>query len=367
MINKSLKIEIMKSRNLFFLINGPIWIAIVLYTFSIGFYRYYNRNLDPLTPLAIKFGITNSFVIISWLLANFYLFYSYLVPQYFFNNRKPHFWILTIFHVLILGPTLISFIQYIAGLFLGIAVIFPFNFEMINLREFLLHWLYWLVLTFICGFLGFIFKLAFISFKNEQLKKELQIRNHLNEIRVMKAKLNPHFLFNTINNIDTLIQSRPTIASAALSKLSDILRYMVYETENELISIYTEIENLEKYIDLEKLRLINPGSVSFASTIKRDFAVPPLIFFPFVENSFKHSNLNAANQKLQISIREDNNSLIFECLNTINEKTQDSNFKGVGMELAKKRLDLLYPNRHKLSIKKENNEFHVSLKIDLNL
>jgi LytS/YehU family sensor histidine kinase len=268
---------------------------------------------------------------------------------------------------MLLGPTLIVMLQYISGLIIGIAVVFPLNLGMIPIKAFLLNWLYWLVLTIICGFLGFIFRLAFSSFQNEQLKKELEIRNHQSEIKILKSKLNPHFLFNTINNIDTLIQSRPTLASEALSKLSDILRYMVYETENEQIQIKTEIENLEKYIDLEKMRLVNPNTVSYTCAIKNDFFVPPLIFFPFVENGFKHSNLNASNQKLQISIKEDNLSLIFKCLNTINENSHESNFKGIGLELAKKRLDLLYPNRHELTINKGKNEFHVLLRIDLEL
>ena len=355
----------MEKRKLFILINAPIWIAVVLYTFSIGFYRYYTSDYEPMTPTAIKFGIANSIVIISWLLVNFYLFYLYLVPQYFLNKRKPYFWILSSIYVLLLGPTLIVMLQYISGLIIGIAVVFPLNLGMIPIKAFLLNWLYWLVLTVICGFLGFIFRLAFSSFQNEQQKQELEIKNRENEIKVLKSKLNPHFLFNTINNIDTLIQSRPTLASEALSKLSDILRYMVYETENEQIQIKTEIENLEKYIDLEKMRLVNPNNVSYTCTIKNDFSVPPLIFFPFVENGFKHCNLNASHQSLQISIKEDNSSLIFNCLNTLNEKSHESNFKGIGLELAKKRLDLLFPNRHELTINKEKNEFHVLLLIDL--
>ena len=187
----------------------------------------------------------------------------------------------------------------------------------------------------------------------------------MSEIRIIKSKLNPHFLFNTLNNIDTLIQSNSEKASLALSKLSDLLRYMVYETENELVPIATEVENLEKYINLEKMRIINPDSVSFSSSLKDKFEIPPMIFFPFVENGFKHSNLNLPNQKFHILIKEDNNLLMFNCINSVNERKNETNFKGAGLELASKRLELIYPNGHELSIMEENNEFKVSLQIKL--
>src|SRR5690606_2322257 len=99
-------------------------------------------------------------------------------------------------------------------------------------------------------------------------------------------------LFNTLNNIDALIQSSPEKASIAISKLSDILRYVVYDTESEKVPIQKEIENIQKYIDLEKIRIHYPDSVEFKNRVNREILIPPMLFFPFVENAFKHSNLN---------------------------------------------------------------------------
>ena len=361
----------MKERKLFLLINGPIWLALFAFIFMNGSFQFYIKNLSGMSTQALIMNIGHSINMLICLLISFYAFYSYLVPRFLFKGKKLHFWLLSIIYVIIVGPIIPDLIDSLLGYFLDMEVgmlsgliKYPSHVEP---KTVILDILFWSIILSICGIFGYIFKLAFNSIKNEQLKKELEIKNHLSEIKVLKAKLNPHFLFNTINNIDTLIQSRPTLASEALSKLSDILRYMVYETENEQIPIKTEIENLEKYIDLEKMRLVNPGNVSYTCSIKNDFSIPPLIFFPFVENAFKHSNLNASNQKLQISIKEDNRSLIFECFNTINEKSHESNLKGKGLDLATKRLDLLYPNRHELTIKKENSEFQVLLQIDLEL
>jgi hypothetical protein len=361
----------MNNRKLLFLINGPIWLALFAYIILNGFYQLYFNDIGGMTAQALKMNIGHSINMLLCLLLSFYAFYSYLVPRFLFKGKKLHFWLLSIIYIIIVGPIIPDLIDSLLGYFLdmevGMLLILIKHPSHVELKTVILGILFWSIIVSICGIFGYIFKLAFNSFKNEQLKKELEIKNHLSEIKVLKSKLNPHFLFNTINNIDTLIQSRPILASEALSKLSDILRYMVYETENEQIPIKTEIENLEKYIDLEKMRLVNPDTASYTCTIKSDFSVPPLIFFPFVENGFKHSNLNSSNQKLRISMSEENNSLLFKCINTVYERKQEPNFKGVGLELAKKRLDLLYPKRHELSIKKENNEFHVSLQIDLNL
>ena len=358
----------MKNKKLFFLINGPIWLAILLYTFLTIFSKFYYRNINGTSDFQLKINLFTSIAIFVYLLASFYVFYSFLVPKYLFKNKKLIFAILSGIYVVVIGPALINFLLNLSGLILNLPVIFSFNsIKLLGFNEFLLNRVHWLSITFACGFFGYIFRLAYNSFRNEQLKKELEIKNYLNEIKVIKSQLNPHFLFNTLNNIDTLIQSKPAVASVALTKLSDILRYLVYETENEMIPVKTEVENLEKYIDLEKMRLVNPDMVSFTCSIKNDFKIPSMLFFPFVENAFKHSNLNTPNQKLQISINEDNFKLLFICLNSVNEDKQNKDFKGVGLELARKRLDLFYPNHHKLSVKKENNIFKVSLQIDLNL
>lgn len=359
----------MENRKLLLWINLPMWLAILAYVFLNGFYQYLMKDIGGMSSSAWKMNIFHGINVFVCLLVSFYAFYSFLVPNYLFKTNKTGFLLRSVSLILVM-PIIMELFDSLIGVSIGesmgafyILIKYPTKF---NVSVVLYSWLFWVIIISICGFLGYIFKLAFSSFQHEQQKQELEIKNRENEIKALKSKLNPHFLFNTINNIDTLIQSRPPMASVVLTKLSDILRYMVYETEKELISIKTEIENLEKYIDLEKIRLVNPESVSFCNTIKNDFDIPPLIFFSFVENGFKHSNLNKINHKLTISLREQDDCLMFKCINTVCEKEQNPNFKGVGLDLTKKRLDLLFPNKYELLIKEENFEFHVSLQIDLN-
>lgn len=349
----------MKKKALFLLINIPIWIVILSFTFSIGLYRYFNQ---PEMWESIPHVISYSFEIIIWLSTSFYLFFAYLVPKYLSNGKNRLFWIQTTLYIIFGGPFLVIILQALNEF------IFLENsgFNSYDSATLVFSYVMLIIFTLICAFLGSLFRLAYDSFHHMQQIEELKNQNLLSELNMIKSKLNPHLLFNTLNNIDTLIQTKPLLASSTLSKLSDLLRYTLYDTDNESIPIQEEIENLQKYIDLEKIRLVYPNAVSFSNSIKTSLSLAPMIFLPFVENCFKHSNLNNPNQKIKISISENNGKLLFNCINTISNKKQDSNDNGIGLELAKKRLDLLYPKSHKISIKQENNEFVVSLQIELN-
>lgn len=111
--------------------------------------------------------------------------------------------------------------------------------------------------------------------------------------------------------------------------------------------------------------MVSPNRVSFKSQISKDVLIPPMLFFPFVENSFKHSNLNKEGQKLDIAISEGEGKLVFECTNTVVNELKDKKNKGVGLAIARRRLELLFPGKHELKIREENNEYAVNLQIDL--
>ena len=217
----------------------------------------------------------------------------------------------------------------------------------------------------LAGGLGTFYRFGMDWFTNQQIKKDLENKHLLSELQTLKSKLNPHLLFNTLNNIDALIHVSKDQASEALSVLSDILRYAVYETEHDRVPITKEIANLEKYITLEKMRILHPESVEFSSKVEDHIKVPPMIFFPFIENAFKHSNLNNSNGSLQVSIIEDQEILTFSCSNTLNTNQTKQGDSGVGLALAKKRLDLLFPDTHHLEINEDNHKFHVHLEIKL--
>lgn len=283
-----------------------------------------------------------------------------MVPKYWRKGKKKIFVLLAALAILIIEPIFLFIAYSIPSYY-----IFKLDTFSLDIQLQINSWILISGSTLLTGILGISCRLIYNSFKNKESRKDLENKNLQSELNTLKSKLNPHLLFNSINNIDTLIQTNPELASTLLSKLSDLLRYVIYDTEEERISINKEISNLNKYIDLEKIRLVNPECVSFTTKISNDIFIPPMLFFPFVENGFKHSNLNKKGQYLKISISENVSKLFFECINTVMEKPQKEEKRGVGLAISKKRLELLFPDKHELTIREENNEYCIMLQIDL--
>jgi len=188
------------------------------------------------------------------------------------------------------------------------------------------------------------------------------------ELALVKSQINPHFLFNTINNIDILIEKDPLKASAYLNKLSDIMRFMLYETKTEKIPLEKELTYIEKYVDLQKIRTFNTNFVNYsvkgspANTI-----IAPMLFIPFIENAFKHADNIKEGNAIDIKVAINSEEIIFECRNNNSKTTQAfSGTSGLGNELIKKRLMLLYPNNHILDISNNKETYNVKLTLSKN-
>lgn len=213
--------------------------------------------------------------------------------------------------------------------------------------------------------IGVVLKGFIVSYGDIAIKEELTRKNTDIELSLVKSQLNPHFLFNTINNIDILIGIDANRASQYLNKLSDIMRFMLYETKSDLIPVSKEIEYIAKYIELQKIRTSVPNYVNFiVNNDGNDFLITPMIFIPFVENAFKHSEDRKVENAIRINIVTSESFVLFECSNffRINESEKDSD-SGLGNDLIKRRLQLLYPNNHELNVEEEGEIFHVKLKI----
>lgn len=331
------------------LVHIPVWIVafFVAYFFSVDDVPAHQPYYVVLSTLTFAFS----------LLSSFYVFYSYLVPCFLGKSKYCSFGIRAVLFVFIIMPVLVlAFLQASETTDLNISEIFT--------HKGFMQWIGCAFISLFSGALGLLYRFMIDWFNNLHLKKEIENIKLQSELEVIKSKLNPHLLFNTLNNIDTLIQTNPDKASIALSKLSDLLRYVIYETQNKNIPIQKEIDTILKYIDIEKMRLVHPNHVSFVSSITGNPMIPPMLFLPFIENGFKHSNLNEPDHTLDIQFSEQNNELYFKCINTINTKIIPKE-KGIGLELVKKRLHLLYPGNHHLDIKRQDNKYVVSLKINL--
>jgi sensor histidine kinase YesM len=215
----------------------------------------------------------------------------------------------------------------------------------------------------ICGMVALVIK-GFITWFNEiKLKELLKEKNHEMEMALIKSKLDPHLLFNTINNIDSLILKDAVEASNYLNKLSDIMRFMLYETMADKILLSKEIEYIEKYIDLQKIRTANRNYVhlSITGNIGQKY-IAPMVFIPFIENAFKHTHNKKLEHAITVRIFINDDSIQLLCENKIDGKpaVRQAN-SGLGNELIQKRLGLIYPGKHTLEVNKTNELYSVNL------
>jgi two-component system LytT family sensor kinase len=196
------------------------------------------------------------------------------------------------------------------------------------------------------------------------------------ELNFLKSQINPHFLFNSLNSVYFLIDKNNTDARQALHKFSEMLRYQLYEIKDEKIPIEKELSYLQDYIDLQKLRVNENYSVQLKIDDKmKNFSIEPLLLIPFVENSFKHLSHfnNGTKNEIWIELFKQNGEMKFSVRNTTEGKTSDQSnagvieYKGIGLTNVKRRLELLYPHRHRLDICENDGWFDVQLKIKTDL
>jgi len=199
--------------------------------------------------------------------------------------------------------------------------------------------------------------------------KELEAKQSQAELNLLKSQVNPHFLFNSLNSIYSLILNNSEISADAVMKLSDLMRYLLESSKKRKVLVKNEFEFLQNYIDLETIRLGKKARIS--GSFKGDQSgkiISPLLLIAFVENCFKHGiGVNSKENKIEISIVLDENTIYLKTINNIapqriNPATKKS---GTGIENVKKRLELLYPEKHQLEINNDEKEFVVNLSIEI--
>lgn len=311
------------------------------------------RSLSSRYNESLLFNLIDSLLCFGSFLGLIYYSYWLFIPQYLLRKEYLKFFI--------------GLISIIVGftLYFNLTALFVSEVLKVNFHVFVKGW--WFGITgyaLALGFAGTFFRLFVQWFKDAYEKIELEKQNFKSELSLLKNQLNPHFLFNTLNNIDALINENSPNASLALNKLSEIMRYMVYDSEKELVPMQDEIEYIQNYISLQKLRIANEDIIQIS--VKGDMTnktIAPMLFIPFVENAFKHSSLkDKLGNKIEIKIDVRENELTFYCYNVIGNIHTDQS-SGVGLELVKKRLDLLYKDKYKVKIDNSGKEFTVNLNI----
>jgi len=205
---------------------------------------------------------------------------------------------------------------------------------------------------------------------NERLKYKLKEEKLISELQFLKSQINPHFLFNSLNNLYGMARQINAIPVAdGIAKLSNLMRYMLYDSEVDKVSIEKEINYIQDYVELQKLRIQSSEKINITVNINNSFnniKIAPLLLIPFVENAFKHGISIKENSEITIELITNDDSINFNVTNTINKlrKNRDEENSGFGLKNVQKRLNLIYPNKYKLNIKEDNYIYSVSLKID---
>ena len=222
--------------------------------------------------------------------------------------------------------------------------------------------------VFLWTTIGSLFRFFIDWFKKKNDLLILESENVSSNLALLKNQINPHFLFNTLHNIDALIHDDQDKASKSLIKLSDIMRYMLKDTKTDFVELRNEIVFLENYFSLEGLRFKNKDFFNYTiSGNCNGYKIAPMMLIPFVENAFKHSVDSIIGNGIIVKITIENGKLIFYCENQYDKSETDKDkSRGIGLETVKKRLDLIYKNKHKLSINSEHSVFKVNLELELN-
>lgn len=204
--------------------------------------------------------------------------------------------------------------------------------------------------------------------KQKQESFELKNRMLQAETKALKAQINPHFLFNSMNNIYSLSQMKSDKTGDAILNLSEILRFVTYESEKDRVSLQEELKQIRNFIALQFLKDDNQDNVKIEITeVPANLQIAPMMLLPFIENSFKHSNFeDKVNGWIDIKISVEEQKMILSLSNSgsLTSSRKDET-GGVGMENVKKRLSLIYPEKHHLVIKQDTDKYSVNLELDL--
>ncbi len=293
--------------------------------------------------------------------AVFYINYIYLIPELI--KKRKQYWAYIIFFIFLIAVA--------TGLKIFIAILNPEEAlsyvsngkkVAVALTSFAIN------SVFSVGFFlvsSCIIKFVVDWFYNERIQRDLESEKKDMELQFLKSQLNPHFLFNSLNNIYSLAYQNSTKTADAILKLSEIMRYMIYESNDSWVSLDKELEYVMSYIELQKLRFKDGAAVEIKINGEVDGQkVVPLILISFVENAFKHGVANDPENPIKINVIANQKILHFSVSNKKSNSNRDA-LGGVGLNNVERRLQLLYPERYTLNIVNSATHYTTELMLDL--
>lgn len=297
----------------------------------------------------------------------FYVNFMIALPRYYNKNKFVRYWVLNFFLVFISVYTIDFLIRlsfYIQDVekeqSYAIGTVFNvMNFDITNIEIIFNHMMHILLAIFMA--------FLFFNFIQQKRRKEKEILLTKAEKNFLVSQINPHFLFNTLNNIYSLTFENNKKGADAIIQLSKMLDYSLYGSHKETIALKDEIKYIQHFINLFKLKDDRMKNVVFDhKDTQPETYIAPMLLVPFVENAFKHGNIeNTAQGKIIISLKTGNGIVLFKCFNTFMPKKSVDASNGIGVKNVIRRLELLYPGKHKVNIQEEEDHFSVYLSISV--
>jgi len=293
-----------------------------------------------------------------------YLSVNYLIPKYFFRNKIRTYVLLQVMVLLIypfFSNVIVTF--YVAPVIHHTSQSYNFYNNFLSIILILVF-----DITPLAG-IKFLKQLRITAvqseiIKNDKLEAELKLREA--ELKLLKSQIHPHFLFNTLNNLYSLSVQKSEKTSEVIIKVADLLNYIIYDCRSEKVSLEKELEFINSYIELERLRY--DENLKITVSITGDFQgrfIAPMILHSFIENSFKHgAHKTTGSPWIDICLAIDSKKLNFKVTNSKNNNTELSN-SGIGIENTKKRLELIYPEKHLLVMNEKPDSYSILLEIQL--
>jgi len=270
----------------------------------------------------------------------------YLLLYRFYTNGK---WVMA-FLLMVPAVVLLFFMYY------GVQK-YAIDPRWMRLRIFFSNNLFFFSVYLVYAVIFYFIRLAY--FKEAQ-QKELMIQNRQSELSFLRSQVNPHFLFNSLNNIYALVYESSPQALPAIAGFSELLRYMLYDNKDK-VPLARELDYIQRYIDLQRLRFEHSIKADVQVSGKIDTVqVPPLLLIPFIENAFKHGDFSAGGDGVTVVVRCTEQSLHFYCRNTKGRGEKDTG-GGIGLTNIKRRLQLLYHGKHTLDIEDNHNCFTINM------
>ncbi|HEY4322340.1 MAG TPA: sensor histidine kinase [Mucilaginibacter sp.] len=324
------------------------WVVVI--TFCLAFARNNTKmSTNDLLVIFVLYGIIN--------ISLFYLNFIVLIPQFLDKKRYGIYAISIVFAVVFYG-----FVKYGGALIFKEYVLMRMKGQLTGFGHYFLSTVF-TSLFFL--FLSAVLKFTIDWFLNERIQRDLENQRLSAELAFLKSQINPHFLFNSLNSIYSLAYQRSETTPEAILKLSEIMRYMLYECNDNKVDLSKELQYLQNYIDLQKIRFGDKAYIDFKIEGKvENQQIVPLLLIAFIENAFKHGVANNPLMPIRMLIDVQESHLQFYLQNKKHTNNRDAS-GGIGLNNVKRRLNLLYRGKYNLDIRDEADIYTVELSLIL--